>query len=217
MTTVPRMYAATWEELNTARILAISTTLAVHIVAFGFLMVPLSLPERTVVVRDVTELTIVEPEKPKPVPLPILPTKPVEPAKMSPAVPIDVPVSQIADAETNTEQASPMESLVSDVPAYESEPVGDVSGGEVNASTRAQYPIDYPAAAIRAGISGTVIVLATYNAVGAVTATKIHQSSRNGNLDRAALAGVKKWKINPRQIDGQPQGGQAFVEVQFNL
>jgi protein TonB len=217
MTTAPRMYAATWEELNPARILAISTTLAVHIVAFGFLMVPLSLPERIAVDRDVIELTIVEPEKPEPVPLPILPTLPVEPARISSAVPVDVPAQIIETSETNAEQAVPMDSPVSDTSAYDNEPVGDVSGGEVDASTRAQYPIDYPAAAIRAGISGTVIVLATYNADGAVTATKIHQSSRNGNLDRAALAGVKKWKINPRQIDGQPQGGQAFVEVQFNL
>jgi protein TonB len=211
------MYAATWEELNPARILAISTTLAVHIVAFGFLMVPLSLPERIAVDRDVIELTIVEPEKPEPVPLPILPTMPVEPARISSAVPVDVPVQIIETSETNAEQVVPMVSPVSDTSTFDNEPVGDVSGGEVDASTRAQYPIDYPAAAIRAGISGTVIVLATYNADGAVTATKIHQSSRNGNLDRAALAGVKKWKINPRQIDGQPQAGQAFVEVQFNL
>jgi protein TonB len=213
------MYAATWEELNPARILAISTTLAVHIVAFGFLMVPLSLPERIAVDRDVIELTIVEPEKPEPVPLPILPKAPVSPPKIRLAEPSTVPAQIIETSETNTEQAVPMDSPVSDTPTYDydNEPVGDVSGGEVDASTRAQYPIDYPAAAIRAGISGTVIVLATYNADGAVTATKIHQSSRNGNLDRAALAGVKKWKINPRQIDGQPQAGQAFVEVQFNL
>lgn len=217
MTTAPRMYAFSWEELNPARILAISTTLAVHIVAFGFLMVPLSLPERIAVDRDVIELTIVEPEKPEPVPLPILPKAPVSPPKISLAEPSIVPVQIIETSDTNPEQAVPMDSPVSDTPAFDNEPVGDVSGGEVDASTRAQYPIDYPAAAIRAGISGTVIVLATYNADGEVTATKIHQSSRNGNLDRAALAGVKKWKINPRQIDGQPQGGQAFVEVQFNL
>lgn len=217
MTTAPRMYAFTWEDLNPARILAISTTLAVHIVAFGFLMVPLSLPERIPVDRDVIELTIFEPEKPEPLSLPILPTKPVEPVKISPTVSTDVSVPQIADAETITEQAIPIDTSVSDEPIYESEPVGDVSGGDVNASTRAQYPIDYPAVAMRAGVSGTVIVLATYNADGAVTATKIHESSRNGSLDRAALAGVKKWKINPRQINGQPQAGQAFVEVQFNL
>lgn len=217
MTTAPRMYASSWEGLNPARILAISTTLAVHVVAFGFLMMPLSLPERIAIHQDVTVLTIVEPEKPKPAPLPILPTRPVEPPRISSAVPVDLPVLQIEAAEISVEQAATMDSLLGEEPVYDKEPVGDVPGGEVDASTRAQYPIAYPAAAIRAGISGTVIVLATYNADGAVTATKIHQSSRNGNLDRAALAGVKKWKINPRQIDGQAQGGQALVEVKFNL
>ena len=39
----------------------------------------------------------------------------------------------------------------------------------------------------------------------------------DADLDRAALAGVRKWKINPGLVQGQPVGGEALVEVVFSL
>ena len=82
---------------------------------------------------------------------------------------------------------------------------------------RRSIPSAIPPAAIRGGVTGTVIVLASYDANGTVTATRIYQASRDKSLDRAALAGVRKWKINPRRVQGQPVGGEALVEVRFNL
>jgi periplasmic protein TonB len=93
----------------------------------------------------------------------------------------------------------------------------DIAGGEVDASTRSQFPIQYPPAAMRSGITGTVIVQVTYDASGRITDATIFRSSRNRDLDRAALQGVRRWTVNPGRRGGQPVGGVANVTVDFTL
>lgn len=63
-------------------------------------------------------------------------------------------------------------------------------GGDVDASTRAQYPMQYPKAALRVGAMGIVVVLASYDNTGNVIQTSIYKGSRNKDLDRAALQGI---------------------------
>lgn len=70
---------------------------------------------------------------------------------------------------------------------------------------------------MRANATGTVIIEVTYDANGTVLDAKVHKSSRNRDLDRAALTGVRKWKINPGKKNGQPVGGSALVTVDFTL
>ncbi|MCR6664156.1 MAG: energy transducer TonB [Luteimonas sp.] len=93
----------------------------------------------------------------------------------------------------------------------------DIAGGDVDASTRSQFPIAYPPAAARAGITGTVVVQVTYDAQGRITDAKIFRSSRNRDLDRAALQGVRRWTVNPGRRNGQAVGGVANVTVDFNF
>ena len=102
-------------------------------------------------------------------------------------------------------------------PAPPAGPPADFGGGDVDASTRAQYPIKYPPAAARVGATGTVVIQVTYDANGTVLEASVHRSSRNRDLDRAALAGVRKWKINPGKKNGQPVGGSALVSVDFTM
>ena len=217
MATRIRPSATVWEHLNPARIAAISATLVIHILAFGFLMVPVALPERMAVEKTVTEIIFTEPEKPKPMPLLPLPPKPAAPVAAAPARPSVAPLPKTDSPEATTDQPLPGDIYVPEGLSTQTEDVGNEAGGAVDASTRAQYPISYPPAALRGGITGTVVVLASYDAAGTVTATRIYQGSRNTSLDRAALAGVRKWKINPRRVQGQPVGGEALVEVRFNL
>ena len=215
MTTAIRLQAPVWEQINPTRIAAISATLAIHAMAFGLLMVPLSLPEVTVRAQEETELTIVVPP-PNPIVLKPLPIKPVDPVASRPLPPA---VESLPQADiTSPEPAlfGPEELSVDADPDSGVTLPGEIPGGEVDASTRSRYPIEYPKAALRSGVGGTVIVLAMYDAEGTVTDTQIHQSSRDRHLDRAALVGVRKWKINPRQVQGQAVGGQALVEVRFN-
>ncbi|MFZ9348812.1 MAG: energy transducer TonB [Arenimonas sp.] len=217
MDTSIRPSATVWEQLSPARITAISATLAIHIVAFGLLMVPVSLPEPMAAQRTVTEIIFTKPEKPKPIPLLPVPPKPLAPVTAAPARPAVTPLPKTDSAPATTDQPLPGDVYVPEDNSPQGETIGNSAGGDVDASTRAQYPIAYPPAAIRGGITGVVIVLASYDATGTVTATRIYQPSRDKSLDRAALAGVRKWKINPRRVQGQPVGGEALVEVRFNL
>ncbi|MEY3517071.1 MAG: hypothetical protein RIS67_1288, partial [Pseudomonadota bacterium] len=67
------------------------------------------------------------------------------------------------------------------------------------------------------GATGTVVIQVTYDANGTVLDASVHKSSRNRDLDRAALAGIRKWKINPGIKNGQPVGGTALVSVDFTM
>jgi TonB family protein len=73
----------------------------------------------------------------------------------------------------------------------------------------------YPASARQAGIQGTVTVLATVEANGTVSTTKV----LNGPmlLRQAALDSVKQWKYSPGSIDGRPTTTQVTVAVEFKL
>lgn len=207
-------------ELNGPRIAAISATLCVHITAFLFLMAPIAMPDWVAQPETVTEIILHDPPKPEPI---VLPPKPLEP---KPREPLHIPVPQTVVAQTakpaESVEASVEDSLPGDshVPISQvgrSEPLVQDGGGDVDASTRARYPIDYPIAALRAGLAGTVTVLARYDANGTVMETRVHRSSRNADFDRAALRGVRKWKINPSEINGQAVGGEALVDVVFRL
>ena len=204
--------------LNPARIAAFSATVSIHIVAFLFLMIPVSIPNLDKPADTRTEIIFIEPVKPTVLPVPIIPVKlkPITLPIKQPSLPtISKPVqTQYSDVTTSEPIAGDV--YVPDqntMNGLESTPVG----GDVDASTRAQYPMQYPKAALLVGATGIVVVLARYDDAGNVIQTSIYKGSRNKDLDRAALLGIKKWKINPRIIQGQAVGGEALVEVQFNL
>lgn len=202
-------------DLNVSRIAAISATVCVHMLAFMFLMVPVSLPDK-VMREDVrTEISLVDPVKPKPI---VIQPKPLvdKPQTLNP-VAVSKPHDVVQSTEITTSNPLSIDVYMPEQQIGITENIDTIAGGNVDASTRAQYPVSYPAAALRAGSSGMVIVLAHYNSDGVVTDTRIHKSSRNKELDRSALQGVKKWKINPGKINGQAIGGEALVEVLFNL
>ncbi|MFM6988136.1 MAG: energy transducer TonB [Arenimonas sp.] len=212
--------AAVWENLSLPRIAAISATASIHLVAFGFLLMPVSLPDWLDAAETRTEVTFTVPDPPKP----------PEPAVLRPLTPPALPrsatppsiaakpqVDTVPAEEATTDDPGPLDVQVSGGQGAVSDSFETVAGGDVDASTRAQYPIRYPPAALRALATGSVWVAARYDAGGTVTDTRIHRSSRSADLDRAALAGVRKWKINPGLVQGQPVGGEALVEVVFSL
>jgi periplasmic protein TonB len=210
-----------WETLSVPRIAAVSATLSIHIVAFALLMMPVSMPDRPYLPETITNVDFLNPPKPeiKPELIPLKPLAPTTPAK-------PVPQQRRADAQSSDETVVIGEATIETTTAIDTQVAGDAKidtgigdrlGGDVDASTRAQFPIQYPVSALRAMAMGVVWVKVSYDATGTVTEARIHQSSRHRDLDRAALAGVRKWKINPRQIQGQPVGGESLVEVVFNL
>ncbi|WP_439334348.1 energy transducer TonB, partial [Xanthomonas oryzae] len=78
-------------------------------------------------------------------------------------------------------------------------------------------PPKYPPAAFRAGVQGEVILIVDVDANGNVTNVSVEKSSRNRDLDRAAMDAARKWKFNASTVNGQKAAGRARVPVNFAL
>src|SRR3546814_12681679 len=87
----------------------------------------------------------------------------------------------------------------------------------VDISSKNMNPPRYPPAAVRAGIEGTVILIIDVDANGNVVDVSVERSSRNRDLDRAAIAAAKKWRFNPSVVNGQKAEGRVRVPGDFTL
>ena len=87
----------------------------------------------------------------------------------------------------------------------------------VDATARNMNPPKYPPAAARAGIQGTVVLIIDVDASGNVTNVSVEKSSRNRDLDRAAMDAARKWRFNPGQSGSQKVAGRVRVPVDFKM
>lgn len=78
-------------------------------------------------------------------------------------------------------------------------------------------PPDYPAAAMRAGAEGTVMVRVEVGTDGAPLSVDIAERSGSRDLDRAAVEAVRRWRFQPAQRDGQPVVGAVTVPIDFRM
>ncbi len=203
-------------KISWPRVTANSAAIAVHVLIFMMLMAPVSAPDSKKGEETVTMVSFSEPPPPPP------PPPPEPPKELKKQIIQTAPAKNIPPPPEETityDTPGPMDTAAPppSPPAPPASPPADFGGGDVDASTRAQFPVKYPPAALRAGVTGTVIVQVTYDANGTVTDASVYKSSRNRDLDRAAVAGVRKWKINPGKKNGQNVGGSALVTVDFTL
>ncbi|MBN7917562.1 TonB family protein [Stenotrophomonas maltophilia] len=87
----------------------------------------------------------------------------------------------------------------------------------VDISSKAMNPPRYPPAAFRAGIQGEVILIIDVDASGNVTNVTVEKSSRNRDLDRAAMEAARKWRFNAAEAGGKKTAGRVRVPVNFAL
>ena len=87
----------------------------------------------------------------------------------------------------------------------------------VDISSKNMNPPRYPPAAARSGIEGEVILVIDVDANGNVTNVSVEKSSRNRDLDRAAMEAARKWRFNPANVNGQKAAGRVRVPVNFTL
>ncbi|EQM83227.1 energry transducer TonB [Stenotrophomonas maltophilia MF89] len=76
-------------------------------------------------------------------------------------------------------------------------------------------PPSYPAAALRAGETGTVVVRVDVDATGYPNNATVIQRSGSRDLDRAATDAVRRWRFTPAQSNGQAVPGS--IEVPFDF
>lgn len=74
---------------------------------------------------------------------------------------------------------------------------------------------DYPSAARRDGIQGSVDLDVTVSPTGAVEDVAVSQSTPRQLFDKAAIAAVRKWKYDPRFVDGLPSQAHLKVHLDF--
>jgi protein TonB len=73
----------------------------------------------------------------------------------------------------------------------------------------------YPASMLRAGVGGTVVVLAELDADGNPVDVEIAERSGERELDRAALNAVRQWRFEPALRNGKAVASSVRVPVDF--
>jgi TonB family protein len=74
----------------------------------------------------------------------------------------------------------------------------------------------YTKGAFDRGIEGRVVLRVIIQKNGSIGAIRIHESL-DGDLDRAAITAVEKWKFEPATIDGDAINVLADIEVNFEI
>lgn len=87
----------------------------------------------------------------------------------------------------------------------------------VDVQSRMAAPPKYPAEAMKAGITGTVMLVVDVKANGAVTAVNVEKSSGHAELDQAAADAAKQWRFNPASKNGKATAGKVRVPVEFAM
>lgn len=78
-------------------------------------------------------------------------------------------------------------------------------------------PPRYPAAALRAGRSGTVTVRVDVDAQGRPAGVTVVGRSGSRDLDRAAAEALRRWRFHPAQRDGRAVPASLVVPVTFDF
>ena len=194
--------------LSWPRIVGIAFVIALHLAAFMMLLIPAVAPKAVAEKERNVMVTIVDAPPPQDTPPP--PVKNLSPPKPSPVPPppqapvVDVPEPRPNDIVTPPSPPAP--------PA----PPTSIEAS-VDISSKAMTPPRYPPAAFRAGIQGEVILIIDVDASGNVTNVTVEKSSRNRDLDRAAMEAARKWRFNAAEAGGKKTAGRVRVPVNFAL
>ena len=199
------------------RIAAYAGAIALNLALLLLVSLPMQGGPALVPTRPPEVITrIVDLDKPKPPVVPITPRVPVHPN--TPTVPIhtQAPTPPV-DAPVLVDNGS--EAYVPPVtPPVDTTPVatGPVTGMSLEYAS-APAP-SYPREALRAGITGTVLLEVLVGVDGSPLKVTIHQSSGNRELDRAAQQQVQKhWRFRPASRDGAPVQAIGIVPIDFKL
>ena len=77
--------------------------------------------------------------------------------------------------------------------------------------------VTVPSMPLRSGIEGTVTLVISIDAQGNVLDIEVEKSSRNRDLDRAAVEAARKWRFTPQISNGVAVASRVRVPVDFNL
>lgn len=88
---------------------------------------------------------------------------------------------------------------------------------DVGAHVLKQEPPRYPPEAARAGVTGTVVLVISVSASGAIENILVERSSGSRLLDTAAIDAANQWTFAPAIEHGKPARGRVRVPLDFNM
>ena len=188
--------------LNWSRIIGIAFVIALHAAALMLLLIPAVAPKVAPDEEKNVQVTLVDAPPP--------PDKTLAPPKATPTPPPpEAPPVEVAEPR-------PTDTYTPPAPPSPPKPVSDI-GASVDISSKNMNLPKYPPSAVRAGITGEVVLIIDVDANGNVTNVSVEKSSRNRDLDRAAMEAARKWRFNAAVVGGQKQAGRVRVPVNFSL
>ena len=98
-----------------------------------------------------------------------------------------------------------------------SAPANGIPVVTADAQLTRRVPPDYPVAAIRKGIEGYVDLHFTITPKGTVANVAVVKAEPAEVFDNAATEAVRRWRYDPRTVDGQPVESESQVHLQFKL
>lgn len=207
---------------DTSRILAYSTAIALHALAAGLLLIPLSqVPIRSDAVRQeprwqLPEIVPVVPTPPPPAPVPVVRQTPPPTQHTLPA-PVDNAPMPVFATEAVIPQPADLGTPVDTGPVADSiAPPAPLAGVQLR-YLHAPAPA-YPRDALRVGAQGTVTLRVLVGVDGSPLEVSVERSSGNRSLDNAARAQVlRQWKFQPATDSGRPVQAYGLVPVDFKL
>ena len=209
-------------KLDAARIVTLSGTIAVNVLAMGLLMMPMTLPA-PLPLPDETPPTVYDWIKPKPkppIPVPIVQEQPTpsatQPVRQQTVARQPTAVATPVLTETGSELA--IESTVVDAgPSVDIAPAS-TGPAPVQLQYRTAPPPAYPRMAKQRGLTGTVLLQVLVGTDGRPLEVTVAQSSGHRDLDEAARAQVlKRWSFQPATQDGQAVQAIGMVPIEFAL
>ncbi|AZU17196.1 energy transducer TonB [Xanthomonas citri pv. fuscans] len=209
--------------IDPSRVLAMSTAVALHLLAGGLLLIPLShraIPQQTAP-KERWLMPVSIPTPPPPLAFPVEVT--FTPKTHSPTKTLQAPVQTPVVTETSLVDSAPsaVAATVSDVvadstPTTTTDPSGPIEAGQLQYLS-SPAP-SYPAAALRAGQQGTVLLRVLVGTDGRPAEVSVQTSSGHRMLDLAARSQVlRNWRFQPAMQNGQAVQAYGLVPVSFSL
>lgn len=212
-------------QLDATRILTMSGTLAVNLIALGMLMMPLAMPPPATWEQPAERHPTRDIPKDKPVVVEIVEkiVKPVAVVQQAKPQQTAAPAHNDANnviviSETGSEPV--VDNPVSENPG----PATDLGAATSAPATAMQLeylsapPPKYPRGALQRRIEGTVLLQVLVGIDGRPVDVTVSQTSGNRELDEAARSQIlKRWSFRPAMKNGQAVQTIGLVPVAFSL
>lgn len=216
--------------LDPARIGGVSSAIALHIIAFGVLMMPAQVPMPSAPeIRTRFEPVFRDPPPPPPPPIEV---EVVERARVVPKPETPTPPRrETVKAQDTVPTSTNLPTFDPPVIVDQGESVVTPSGGSDVAIPGDGQPVSgialqylsnpkpvYPRDALRSGLQGTVMLRVVVDEAGNPVEVGIQTSSGHRALDRAAREQVlRKWKFVPARQNGRAVRAVGTVPVAFSI